>query len=105
MVPNCSPGHDASIGTQRDLPRSNFEVDLSWSLCTMLFVMTSGDLNIDLNQFFFAKVVGLSTSYHQIPFAICRYYSWFSRSDGGGAKRPPRPIQSLSEPARNRAKQ
>ena len=31
---------------------------------TMLFVMTSGDLNIDLNQiFFFTKVVGLSTNY------------------------------------------
>ena len=48
MVPNCSPGHDALIGTQLDLPRSNFEFDLSRSLCAMFFVMTSGDLNIDL---------------------------------------------------------
>ena len=29
MVPNCSPGHDASIGIQRDLP---------WSLITILFL-------------------------------------------------------------------
>ena len=29
MVPNCSPGHDMSIGTQHDLPRSKFQVDLS----------------------------------------------------------------------------
>ena len=45
-----SPGHAASIGTQIDLPRSNFKVDLSKSLSTMLFVMTSGVLNIDLTQ-------------------------------------------------------
>ena len=49
-LPNCPPGHDASIGTQRDLLRSNFEVDLSRSLCTMLFVMAFGYLNIDLTQ-------------------------------------------------------
>ena len=50
MVPNCSPGQDASIGTQYDLPRSKFQVDLSNTLRTMLSVMTSGDLNIDLTQ-------------------------------------------------------
>ena len=58
MVPNCSPGHDVSIGTQHDLPRSNFQVDLSNTLRTMLFVVTSGDLNIDLTQksFFLQKL-------------------------------------------------
>ena len=35
---------------QRDLPKSNFEVDLSSSLSTILFLMTSGDLNVDLTQ-------------------------------------------------------
>ena len=57
MVPNCSPGHDASIGTQCDLPRSNFEV-LGNYVSTMLFVMTSGDLNVDLTQkvFFLQKL-------------------------------------------------
>ena len=48
MVPNCSPGHDASIGMQRDLPGSNFQVDLYMVLSAILFVMTSGDLKIDL---------------------------------------------------------
>ena len=48
MVPDCSPGRDASIGTQHNLPMSNFQVELSKSLRTMFFVMTSGDLNIDL---------------------------------------------------------
>ena len=38
MVPNCSPGHDASI-VSCDLPRSKFEVDLSRTLCTMIFVI------------------------------------------------------------------
>ena len=50
MVPNCSPVYGASSGTQHVLPRSNFEVDLSVSLFTMLFVMTSGNLNIDLTK-------------------------------------------------------
>ena len=50
MVPNCSPVYGASSGTQHVLPRSNFEVGLSVSLFTMLFVTTSGDLNIDLTQ-------------------------------------------------------
>ena len=68
----------------------------------MLFVMTSGELNIDLTKKKKnAKVVSLSTNY-QTPFAVCRYDSWFSRSDGGGVKRPLRPFPSLSEPARNR---
>ena len=57
MLPSCSPGYDASIGIQRDLPRSNFEVCLSRSLCTMLFVMTSGDLNIDMTQTSFIQNV------------------------------------------------
>ena len=55
MVPNCLSGHDATIGIQRDLPRSNFEVDLSMSLSTIVFVMTSGDLNINLTQKSFYK--------------------------------------------------
>ena len=69
MAPNCSPGTDASIGTQRDLPKSNFQVNLSLSLCTMLFVMTSGDLNIDLTKMLFKKLVGPSTNYQN---AVCR---------------------------------
>ena len=64
MVSNCSPGHDASIGTQHDLQRPYFKVDLSTTLRAMLFVMTSGDLNIGLTEtsFFFTKVVVLSTN-------------------------------------------
>ena len=67
MVPNCSPGHDASIGTQRDLPRSNFEVDLAMSLCTMLFVMAFGDLNVDLTYFFLQKL----WAFHELSNAVC----------------------------------
>ena len=67
---------------------------------TMLLVMNSSDLNIDLTQKkFHTKVVGLSTNY-PTSFAVCRYDSWFSRFDGG--RNGPRPIPSLSEPARNR---
>ena len=55
MVPNCSSGHDTSIGIQRDLPGSTFEVDLSRSLRTILLFMTSGDLSIDLTQKFICK--------------------------------------------------
>ena len=44
------PGHDALIGIKRDLPRSNFEVDISRSLSTILFFIISGDLRIDLTQ-------------------------------------------------------
>ena len=63
--------------------------------------MTSGDLNIDLNQnSFFTKLVGPLINY-KTPFAVCRYDSWFSRSDGRGAEKSLRPIPSLSEPARN----
>ena len=64
MALNCSPGHDASIGTQCDLSISNFQLDLSRPLHAMLFVMNSGDLNIKLTKtnFFFTKVVGLSTN-------------------------------------------
>ena len=50
IMPNCSPGHDASIGIQHDLLRSIFEVDLFGSLSKILFSMTSGDLNIVLPQ-------------------------------------------------------
>ena len=71
-------------------------------VCTMLFVMTSGDLNIDLTSTsFFTKLVSPSTNY-QKPFAVCCYDSLFSRSDG--EPNGPRPISSLSEPARNRIK-
>ena len=38
------------VCTQDGLPKSNVQVDLSNTLCTMSFVMTSGDLNIDLTQ-------------------------------------------------------
>ena len=70
---------------------------LSRSLCNiMLFVMTSGDLNIDLTQKNFEKVVGLST-YYQTLLAVCRYDSWFSRSEGGRRGPPPE-----SEPFRAR---
>ena len=57
MVPNCSPGHDASIGTQSDLPRSNFEAYMPKSLFTMSFYMTSGEFQTDLTKkvFFFYK--------------------------------------------------
>ena len=66
-----------SIATQHDLPKSTFHVDLSRTLRTMLFVMTSGDLNIDLTQKKFStKVIVLSTNY-QMPFAVCRYDSCF----------------------------
>ena len=69
MIPNCSLGHDASNGTQRDLRRPNFEVNLSRSLCAMLFVMTSGDLNIDLTQ----KVSYKSyRSFNDLSNPVCR---------------------------------
>ena len=63
---NCSPGHDASIGTQRDLPGSNFEVDLLRSLCTMWFVMAFGYLNIDLTHFLSCG------SFNELSNAVCR---------------------------------
>ena len=50
---------------------------------------------------FFTKVVDLSTNY-QMLLAVCRYDLWLSSSDGGPER--PRPIPSLSEPARNRGK-
>ena len=52
---------------------------------TMLFVMTSCDLNIDLTQkSIFTKVVDLSMNY-QMPFVVCRYSIrvFFFRPDGG----------------------
>ena len=46
----------------------------SRSLCTMLFVVTSGDLNVDLTQNkFLKKVVGLPANY-PTPFAAFRFY-------------------------------
>ena len=102
MVPNCSPGQYASIGTQRGLPKSNFEVDLSRSLCTMLFVMTSGNINIDLNQ----KVIYKTCrSFNALSNAVCRLSLRFVVFEiWRRLKRPPCPIPSLSEPARNRVK-
>ena len=66
----------------------------------LLFVMTSGDLNIDLTQksVFFTKFVGLSTNYRSL-FSVCRYDSCFSRSDRGPKMSPPPPD---SEPFRAR---
>ena len=96
MVPNCSPSHDASIGTQRDLPTSNFQVDLSRSLRTMLFITISGDLNIDLNQKVFTKLVGLSTNY-QTPFAFVAIIRGFRDLKGG-----PKRLLPDSEPFRAR---
>ena len=64
--------------------------------------MTSGDLNIDLTQ---KKVVYKSCkSFNELSnaLAVCRYDSCFSSSDEG--QKGPRPIQSLSEPARNTVK-
>ena len=91
-----------SIGTQHDLPRSNFHVELSRTLRIMLFVMTSGDLNIDLTKKkLFYKSYSFSTNY-QTPFEVCRYNSCFLYLKGG--KKAPCPISSLSEPAWNRAK-
>ena len=92
-----------SIGTQHDLPRSNFHVDLSRTLLTMLFVMTSGDLNIDLTQksFFYKSC----SAFNELSNAVCRLslrLVFFFRSEGE-PKRFPRPISRLSEPARNRA--
>ena len=68
----------------------------------MLFVMTSGDLNIDLTQKkLFTKVVSRSTNYQTpLPFvATIRAFRVLT-----GARKGPRPIQSLSEPARNTVK-
>ena len=102
MIPNCWPGHNDSLDTHFDLPRSNFEGNLYRLLCTMLFVMTSGDLNIDLTQqTLLIKVVGLPTSY-PLPFAVCRYDSCFRDLTWG--RKGPRPIPSISEPARNRGR-
>ena len=69
----------------------------------MLFVMTSGDLNIDLTQkvFFLQKLQFFQRAIKR-RFAVCRYDSFFFRSEGE-PKRFPRPISRLSEPTRNRA--
>ena len=79
--------------TRRLVPSVTFlgqilKVNLSWSLGTILFFMTSRDLNIDLTQNkFHTNVVGLQTNY-PTPFAVYRYDSWFSIFDVG-PKRPP----------------
>ena len=102
-----SPGEDASIDTQRDLPKSIFQADLSWSLCTyhaICYDLWWPQYWPDPTKFV-TKLVGPSTNY-QTPFAVCRYDSWFSRSDGG-SKSIPLPARfsaSLLEPARNRVK-
>ena len=56
----------------------------------MLFVMTSGDLNIDLTQKVFFLYKSCS-SFNKLskPYAVCRYDSWFSRSEGGPKGPPP----------------
>ena len=71
MVSNCSPGHDASIGIQCDFASlSIFEVDLSCSLSTILFVITSGDVNIDRDpKRFFYKCC---KSFDELSNAVCR---------------------------------
>ena len=101
---NCLSGYDASIDIQRDLPRSYFEVDLSRSLSTILFVITSGDLNIDLTQkkVFFYKTC---RSFNEQSNEACRLSLRFMVFEiwwGGGGRKALRPILSLSEPARNR---
>ena len=73
-MPSCLSGHDGSIGVQRDLPRSNFEVDLSRSFSTILFVMTSGDLNVDMTQniFFYKSCRSLNepSTNCRLPFVV-----------------------------------
>ena len=66
------------------------------TLPAMLFVMISGDLNIDLTKKkIFTKILVLSTNY-QTPFAVCRYDSWFSGFEGG--EKPPRYRAFQSQP-------
>ena len=98
-MPNCLHGHEALIGIQHDLSMSNLtytEVDLSRSLSTILFLMTSGDLNIDLTQ----KVICLQkfwvfqrTMKRRLPFTAVRPILFFflgGGSEGGGRKDPAR---------------
>ena len=96
MVSNCSPGHDASIGTQHDLTRSILQVDLSNTLRIMVFVMTSDDLNIDLTQtsFFTQKLYFLQrTIKRRLPFVTT--IRGFRDLKEGRKGPPPRPISSL----------
>ena len=82
MVPNCSPGLEVSIDIKHDLPRSNFEVDLSRSLSTILYVVASGDLNIALTQ---TSVNKSCRSANELSNAVCGLSLRFvvSRSEGG----------------------
>ena len=72
-------------------------------VCTMLFVMTFGDLNIDLTQKVFYNSCRSFNELSAAPFVVCRYNSFFFLDlTGGGGEKASRPIQSLSEPAWNR---
>ena len=98
-MPNGLPDHEALIDIQHDIPRSNFEVYLSMSLSTILFLMASGDLNINLIQTVFTKFVGLSTS-HQTPFTVCHFDLWFSRPEGGPKRPLPARFRTFQSPPR-----
>ena len=69
---------------------------------SILFVMSYGDLNIDLTQKSYLK---RCRSFNELSNAICRLplrLVVFDISEVG--RKGPRSIQSLSEPARNRVK-
>ena len=107
MVPSCSPGHVASIGAQRDLPRSNFEFYLSRSLCTYHVICH----DLWWPQYWHApKKVSYKSrgSFNELSNATSRLSLIRGLRDltrgGGGKKAPPRPIPSLSEATRNRVK-
>ena len=103
MVPNCSHGHDASNGIERDLPRSNFEVDLSRALSTMLLLMASGDLNIGLTKkSYLPKLWEIQRAIKcRSSFVAIRFVGF---QDLKRFRKGTRPIPSLSEPAGNRTK-
>ena len=48
-------------------------------------------------KFVFTKVVGLSTNY-QTPFAVCRYYLCFSRSEGGEGEKARARLRAFQSP-------
>ena len=108
MVPNCSPGHNASIGTKFDLPRSNFEVYLSRSLSkyhAICYDLWWPQYLPDIKKFHtkvFQKVFQ-QTIQRGLPFAATIRGVW-DLSPGGRRKAPLPAISSLSEPARNRVK-
>ena len=72
-----------------------------WVPFYLLLPLVTSILIWPKKKFFFTKLVGLSMN-NQTRLAVCRYDSWFSRSDEGGGRKALRPILSLSEPARNR---